>query len=423
MPKILPKLRRDIDFLPSPDPQRPGLLLRDPYQYSPAILIVPPVLVPALGFLDGQKTDAELRADLSRRTGQLVESSIVENFVNVLQEQGFLETAEFYELRERRQAEFRRQTVRQPNHAGSAYASEPEALQTELRGFFREAGEPADPPGVIGVAAPHVSPSRGWRSYAAAYARLDPALAEQTFVILGTSHYGAPERFGLTRKPFVTPLGTLPTDTELVDRLAAQSPDSVVLEDYCHSVEHSVEFQCLFLQHTVAPEVRILPILCGPFVRSLMSGEAPEKDPGVERFFAALAEMAAREGSRLFWLLGIDLAHIGRRYGDAFSAEAGRGRMAQVQEQDRERLDRVCAGDRQGFFELLRASRDELRWCGYSAVYTFLSALPQARGRLVNYEQWNIDAESVVSFAALEFSRNGVLPARSSGGEPQEPTP
>jgi hypothetical protein len=47
---------------------------------------------------------------------------------------------------------------------------------------------------------------------------------------------------------------------------------------------------------------------------------------------------------------------------------------------------------------------DELNWCGYSALYTFARALPRARGRILRYEQWNIDPQSVVSFASLEFS-------------------
>jgi hypothetical protein len=40
-------------------------------------------------------------------------------------------------------------------------------------------------------------------------------------------------------------------------------------------------------------------------------------------------------------------------------------------------------------------------------LYTFLKAVPEARGSLLHYEQWNINPESVVSFAALEFVRNG----------------
>ncbi len=36
-------------------------------------------------------------------------------------------------------------------------------------------------------------------------------------------------------------------------------------------------------------------------------------------------------------------------------------------------------------------------------MYTFLKAVPQARGTLRRYQQWNIDDQSVVSFAALSF--------------------
>ena len=40
-------------------------------------------------------------------------------------------------------------------------------------------------------------------------------------------------------------------------------------------------------------------------------GGKPEADENVARFLGALGEMAAREGNRLFWVLGIDMAHMG----------------------------------------------------------------------------------------------------------------
>src|SRR4030065_652346 len=104
---------------------------------------------------------------------------------------------------------------------------------------------------MLGLPAPHVSPGGGWKGYGTAYGRLGPELAGKTFVLLGTSHYGQPERFGLTRKPFGTPLGTLETNTPLVDWLAENGGEAVVLEDYCHAVEHSLEFQCVFLQYAL----------------------------------------------------------------------------------------------------------------------------------------------------------------------------
>jgi AmmeMemoRadiSam system protein B len=258
---------------------------------------------------------------------------------------------------------------------------------------------------LFGIAAPHVSPEGGWKSYADAYALLSPEHRERTFVILATSHYGAPEKFGLTRKKFVTPLGECETDTRLVDWLERQGGDAVVMEDYCHSFEHTVELQVLFLQHALGPGTRILPVLCGPFARSLAGGGNPEADEGVRRFLDALGELAAREGNKLFWILGVDMAHIGRRYGDQFDATVGEGAMSAVEARDRRRIGRIEAADPAGFWELVRENRDDLKWCGSSAFYAFLKAQPRARGELLRYEQWNIDEQSAVSFAGMAFRR------------------
>ena len=61
-------------------------------------------------------------------------------------------------------------------------------------------------------------------------------------------------------------------DVPLVDELVARGGEAMVLEDYCHAVEHSIEFQVVFLQHVLGPDVRILPVLCGPFAGATRDG-------------------------------------------------------------------------------------------------------------------------------------------------------
>ncbi|MBI3665272.1 MAG: AmmeMemoRadiSam system protein B, partial [Acidobacteria bacterium] len=393
MAKPLPCLRLDLEFMPSPLADRPGVFIRDPYHYADASLILPPFLAEGLSFFDGRQTDLDLQAHLVRRTGELIPAEVVHQMVDTLSARGFLHTEEFEQMKEAKQRAFREAPERKCVHAGAAYPNDEAALRQRLDEFSRDGAGPAqetttEPSRLVAIAAPHVSPDGGRHSYATAYRQLGPELAGRTFVILGTSHYGPSERFGLTRKPFVTPLGTLEVDTALVDDLCARGGDAVEAEDYCHSVEHSIEFQCIFLQHRLGSSVKILPILCGPFGESLITGRPPEANEGVRRFFDSLAEMAAAHGDRLFWVLGIDLAHIGRRYGDSFAASAEKGHMAAVRRSDQERLERVCAADAAGFFELVKPDRDELRWCGYSPLYTFLQAVPGARGRVLCYEQW-----------------------------------
>jgi MEMO1 family protein len=394
----------NLDFMPSPAPDHPGLFIRDPYRFSDAMLIIPPVLVECLQCFDGRQTDLDLRAVLVRLTNDLEVGAIGEHLIRTLSEAGFLENQEFERMRAERVREFAESKVRLPAHAGSAYPADPEEAREVLREYMDGAVGPA-PEDLFAIAAPHVSPSGGWRSYRAAYAMLRPEHRERTFVILATSHYGQPERFGLTRKSFVTPLGESATNVGLVDWLAERGGSAIQMEDYCHSFEHTVELQVVFLQQVLGPDVRILPILCGPYARSLYRGGQPEDDGPVKQFLEALGELGEREGSRLFWVLGVDMAHMGVRYGDEFAALAGEGAMTEVGARDEQRIARINSGDAEGFWELVRENRDDLKWCGSAPFYTFLKTAPGARGELLEYEQWNIDEASVVSFAGMAFSK------------------
>jgi AmmeMemoRadiSam system protein B len=411
MSDTLPRLRSPLDFLPSPDPGRPGLVLRDPFRYCRDMLLIPERWVPALGCLDGNHSEVDVQALLTRHSGgELVFSRDVREFVLLLQRHGFLETEEFFQLQQRRHAEFRAATERSPIHAGVAYPADEQAVKAVFRTRFSDVEVPDGVGDRVGVAAPHVSPDGGWESYQEAYARLDASLADRTFVVLGTSHFGKPDTFGLTRKPYATPLGRAEVDEESVAFLYERASGAVDMEDYCHAIEHSIEFQVIFLQYRIGVPVRIIPILCGPFVQSLHNGGVPTSSPSLGSFFDALAELAERRQD-LFWLLGIDLAHIGRRYGDPYGVRPHEGPMVAVEAQDRERLDRVCEADLAGFHQLVRPEMDPLKWCGYSPLYTFLASLGRVldlRGRVLKYQQWGIDRESVVTFAGLEFFHSSV---------------
>ncbi len=396
--------------MPSPSPDRPGLLIRDPFRFSDALLIIPPVLVECLQCFDGSQTDLDLRAALVRLTHDLDVGEIQQHLIRALSEAGFLEDENFERLHTQRRSEFAASPVREPAHAGAAYPAEPAALSETMSRYLADGRAETESPtaadGLFAIAAPHVSPEGGWQSYRAAFRTLRPEHRDRTFVILGTSHYGEPEKFGLTRKNFATPFGEAVADQRLVDWLAARGGEAVEMEDYCHSFEHTIEFQVVFLQHILGPDVRILPILCGSFAHSLYQGGNPEDTGGVKSFLEALGELNDREGDRLFWILGVDMAHLGARYGDRFEAAANQGVMNEVGARDEARIERINASDAAGFWDLVRENRDDLKWCGSAPFYTFLKAVPKARGKLLHYEQWNIDEQSVVSFAGMAFSRS-----------------
>lgn len=366
-------------------------------------LLIPLPLVQALGCFDGEKSALDLRAELVRITGEIQIGELENHLISVLDQAGFLENETYREMKARREAQFGVESERAPIFAGAAYPDDRPSLVNLLTNRI---GPPEGDGAIAAIAAPHASPEGAWSCYRAAYRAMpgQEQAKERTFVILGTSHYGSPDRFGLTRKAFTTPFGSAHTNTVLVDELAQKAGSAVKMEDYCHAVEHSIEFQIVFLQHLYGPDVEIVPILCGPFAKSICQGGMPEENPALARFFDALGEIAARESKRLFWILGIDMAHIGRRYGDATRATANAGEMLEVAERDRERIRRIEEGDSAGYWSLVQQNQDDLKWCGASPLYTFLKVRPQTRAKLLDYQQWQIDPQSVVSFGALEFA-------------------
>jgi len=401
VPTLLPRLRLNLDFMPSPIEDRPGLMIRDGQGYSDAVLIIPPPLVACLELFDGQHTHLDLKAELVRISGELDVSVLEQQLITTLSQSAFLHDDVYEQARDARHREFAIAPVREPSHAGAAYPAEPAELRDTLKGYMD--GAVAPPAGkLLGIAAPHVSPFGGVRTYRAAYNALDGDNRDRTFIVLGTSHYGEADRFGLTRKAYETPFGKTKTELGIVDRLAKQP--AALIEDYCHAIEHSIEFQVVFLQYLFGPDIKVVPVLCGSFYRSISQGGAPEDNDAVHAFLEELGDIAAREGDKLCWVLGIDMAHMGRRYGDSWRARGDQGRMIEVTERDKARIERVNSGDPRGFWELVQQNSDDLKWCGSAPLYTFLKAVPQARGELREYQHWNIDQDSVVSFGAIAFS-------------------
>ena len=96
MTATLPPLRRELDVMPSPAEDRPGLLMREPVQYTAQTIIVPPLLARALRFFDGEHTELDLKAYLAKATGELDVSELSKHFVDAMEQGGFLESETFF---------------------------------------------------------------------------------------------------------------------------------------------------------------------------------------------------------------------------------------------------------------------------------------------------------------------------------------
>jgi AmmeMemoRadiSam system protein B len=396
MSVVLAPLRRNLDAMPSPDPEQPGLLLRDTFGYSERVLVIPPQLVRGLQFFDGASTENDLREWLVRVTNSFDVGPQLQNLVSALSDSGFLENEIYFEMRDAAHRAFADLPVRPAAFAGGAYPECPEDCRRFLDQFLEGLPELPEPGGkMVGIAAPHVSYEGGWECYRDAFSALRQMGPDRTFIILATSHYGEPEKFGVTRKPYQTPLGETTPANELLDELRALAPDALIEEDYCQVMEHSAEFHVLWLQHLFGPNVKVLPILVGSCF-----ADSPEANPHLKALYGGLAKLAEKHGDSLAWVLSIDMAHMGPRYGDEVEFEEGN---ADIEQLDQLRVSALAEGDIGKFWSNVRTDDDPWKWCGSAPLYTFFRALPGVRAETLRYGHWNIDEASVVSFAGMRF--------------------
>jgi AmmeMemoRadiSam system protein B len=145
----------------------------------------------------------------------------------------------------------------------------------------------------------------------------------------------------------------------------------------------------------------VLPVLASFLHEAVWSGGEAEADPRVPRFLDALAETIAASERRVCVIAGVDLAHVGPRFGDAQPNTATV--LERVGAEDRRMLAAVTASEPAAFFASVAADGDSRRICGLSPIYAFLRALPGSRGELLRYTQWP-DPQGAVTYCAAAFS-------------------
>src|SRR5271165_6613637 len=122
----------NLDFMPSPAPDHPGLFIRDPYKFSDAMLVIPPPLIECLECFNGSQTELDLRSALVRITGDFEVSGLAQHLTETLSSAGFLEDEAFSQMEAERKRAFAAEPVREPSHAGSAYPADPVEMRETL---------------------------------------------------------------------------------------------------------------------------------------------------------------------------------------------------------------------------------------------------------------------------------------------------
>jgi hypothetical protein len=341
------------------------------------------------------------RAIAGRSGGETVSIDEVTALVEKLDRLGLLQTGRYHRGRAVAVANFAELKERPPALAGSAYPGDPGEAAAEidrLRSLGASAGDEPDTPAPRAIAAPHIDLTVGGPSYGRAYRCLASA-RPSAVLLLGTGH-ALESPYSLTEKAYVTPLGSVPADVETVRRLRDAGGGAVAPRDFAHRSEHSIEFQLLFLQRLFPMEkVPIVPLLCGPLDHFRTT---PLEVPAIAAFIDALKGWLSESPKEKLVVAGVDLSHVGPKFGDADPAPA---LEKQFRAGDRKLLDALEAGDADRFYEAVAGSGNRFKVCGFSALWTLLAALPGLKGKVLDYQVWHEEAtESAVSFASVSFT-------------------
>lgn len=404
----LPVLR-NLDVSPITQNGETYLCLRDPEGFMEEALMLSPLAFFVAAHLDGAHDVVDIQASFARESrGTLLLSSDIMKVVETLDGHGLLQTDSFSALRRRVEEGFANAGTRPAYLAGKSYPDKPEALRAFLDGLFTQEGGPGETPGsragdgapVRCLIVPHIDFHRGGAAYAHGYLRMFRGGAPQTVFIFGVAHSGPPLPFTLTHKHFETPFGTIETDQDIVNELRAACAWDPFEFEIVHRTEHSIEFQTVMLGYLYGPKVRIVPILCGALGAA---ADNPAVHADVSAFLDVCRRIAAPPEGRVSVIAGADLAHVGRRFGDAFEIDPSVVRA--VETRDREDLAHAVCGDAERFYRSVMKDQNQRRVCGLNCIYAALRTSGEAgrQGELLHYGYAPDPAGGIVSFADVLF--------------------
>lgn len=406
-----PKLRH-LDAFPIEISQKRMIVLHDPLRYGND-LVVSPALIELLRFFNGQNRVSDIQMKLFMMTGEKLELDFIEGIIAKLDENLLLDNKHFHFTREGIDQQFCQQKVRPAAHSGVCYVTDKQELKVQIKEFFLQgAGQPqassAKRDNLSAIIAPHIDLRVAGDCYSWAYRELVEAIpANATVIILGTSHYGSGGLFAISEKDFDTPLGKLTADSDFIAALRKElvdaPPRTLTKDDTAHRLEHSIEFQTIFLRALLENErlPKIVPILVTSFQPLIQKYSSPFESPHFKAFTAALQRVTSSWKTPIFYVIGADLSHIGLKFGDSFEAQT---KLPEIESADLAMLQYITERDTEGFYQFIRAEQDSRRVCGFPPILTFLAAEQPNKAQLLKYQQWSETATgSAVTFASVAF--------------------
>lgn len=393
---------RPVDIFPLDNEGQKLILLRDPQNLSDKQVTVTLSAYLIVTNMNGANTLEEIRVLFNDTYKADITPEDIQKLVKSLDDSYLLKNEKFINRTKELIEEFENSPVRESCLSGKSYSDDAEALSKELDGYLDGKESGSKPP--VAIIAPHIDLRIGGKAFGAAFSQLKGSEAE-TFVVLGIGHTLASDFFACVNKDFKTPLGVSPVDGDFLARLEEDFGEPIFNNAFAHKSEHSVELQVLFLQKLFGgekPPRKIVPILLS-FPETIEEFKHPVfNKQRIDKFISALQKGIERMGKKVCLIGGIDLSHVGRRFGE--TAGAPEARLKEIEYEDKVILGFVADGLKEEFVKYMKKVNPQNHVCGFPALYVLMDLMDGHKGELLEYMQ-NVEGknESVVSFTAMRF--------------------
>ncbi len=248
--------------------------------------------------------------------------------------------------------------VREPAVAGRFYPANPERLRADIESYLPSGKKtPA-----IACMVPHAGYMYSGAVAGAVFSRLEiPA----SCIVLGPNHTGRGHPLAIMKEgSWRTPLGEMPIDSDLAERLIREFP-ALSEDSAAHRSEHSIEVEIPFLQ-VCRPGVKFVPIAIGTGQLILL-----------EELGQALADILKKSKEPALIVTSSDMNH----YEDD----------ATTRVKDRKAIDKILALDAPGLYQTVM--NESISMCGFGPAVIMLTAARRLGAQKAELAQYATSAD------------------------------
>jgi AmmeMemoRadiSam system protein B len=401
-----PALRRDIQPVATMIKGRQMIAFHDPYHLADHSIVLDMNALPILQLLDGNHDMRDIQMMLMQRQGgRMVYISEIESFIETLDKACLLNSDIFNHKMNGLRNDFKKMQTRPPVHAGKSYIAEPDQLSEFIRNAENNISQGYEhnvPDKITGIIAPHIDIKIATEAYIKAYRNLKGKHYDLV-VIFGINHHEQEGLYCVSEKNFLSPFGEISTDRNFISEMRKRLPlGTLTPDDFGHMTEHSIEFQTIFLHYYLDGPFSIVSILCGGVHDFIHENKNILHDERFRGMIDALAELTDKGNSNTLFVAGVDLSHVGHKFGDQTPSDVI---LPQATSNDKRILSFLARCEPENIFQNAVETQDRYRVCGLPALLPFSCLLKGNSATILHFDTYQErETRSAVNYASMLFS-------------------